>query len=177
MPDVAPTMPSSSSSSMPTSALDAAAQAKAAFEQFRQQQGSPATQSWGQPGFSFGPLPFGAPSSPFPFPPVPGMMPFPPGPSPLPQAPFAGVGTSLFQSLGTMLRLGIDLVNSGLQGLAAAGETVGGPQGRSMGCGCGGEHPAGGGCGCRQEFEYQSCCGCYYARPGGCCMPSVRNCP
>jgi hypothetical protein len=61
-----------------------------------------------------------------------------------------------------MIRLSIDLVNSGLQGLAGAIR----PHETDCDCGCG--------CGEREEPGCD-CCG-YYSSPCG-CYPSVRNCP
>jgi hypothetical protein len=65
-----------------------------------------------------------------------------------------------------MIRLSIDLVNAGLQGLAGAIRP------RESDCGCGG----GCDCGCGEREDL--CCDCcgYYSSPCG-CRPSVRNCP
>jgi len=175
MPDEVPMMPSSSADSAPAAGMDAAAQARAAFENFRQQHSFPRGETWGQPGFSYGPQPpMGGQVGPFPLPPAPGME-HPPAPGPSAQTQPPGQGQpepSLLRSVGTMLRLGVDLINSGLQGLAAVGEPGGGQHGYA---GYGEEHS---GCGCEGhgDFEPQGCGGCYYATPRGCCMPSVRNC-
>jgi hypothetical protein len=140
----------------PSPGASATAQAKAALDEFRRRAASRAG-VFGHPGISLGPSfagPFGPGAPPFPFPGQPGMSGDP--------SQISGVGTSLFQSLGTMLRLSVDLLNSGLQGfMSAAGSHSGG------GCGCN--------CGC------QSCCE-QFAAPQGCgcgcgCNPSVNNCP
>ena len=149
----------------PTSAAgaNATAQARAALDEFRRRAASRAG-FFGHPGITLGPFPsfggpFGPGAPPFPFPGQP-MMPGDP-------AQPGGVGTSLFQSLGTMLRLSVDLLNSGLQGF------VGATGSHSGGCSCGCN------CGCCEE----SCCAAF-AAPQGCdcgcgcgCNPSVRNCP
>jgi hypothetical protein len=142
--------------------------ARAALDEYRRRMALSHGDTWGHPGITFGPLPFAPPyemgAPPWPFPPPPGMMP------PLSGAPHApgprGREESepcLWRSLGTMIRLSIDLVNSGLQGLAGAVH----PHETDCGCGCG--------CGDRDAEPGCDCCG-YYASPCG-CRPSVRNCP
>jgi len=149
----------------PTSGENATAQAKAALEEFRRRAAS-RPGGFGRPGITLGPFPssggtFGPGVPPFPFPGQPS--------APGDPVQTTVVGTSVFHSLGTLLRLSVDLLNSGLEGfLAGAGSRSAG--GGSCGCGCG--------CGCEE-----SCCGAY-AAPQGCgcgcgcgCNPSVRNCP
>ena len=142
--------------------------ARAALDEYRRRMALSHGDTWGHPGITFGPLPFAPPyemgAPPWPFPPPPGMMP------PLSGAPHApgprGREESepcLWRSLGTMIRLSIDLVNSGLQGLAGAVH----PHETDCGCGCG--------CGDRDAEPGCDCCG-YYASPCG-CRPSVSNCP
>jgi hypothetical protein len=143
--------------------------ARAALDEYRRRMAVSHGDTWGQPGITFGPLPFAPPygmgAPPWPFPPPPGMTPPPCG---APQAPDAGgredSGPCLWQSLGTMIRLSVDLINSGLEGLAGVMR----PHGTDCGCGCG--------CGDRECSE--PCCDCcgYYSSPCG-CHPSVRNCP
>jgi hypothetical protein len=144
----------------PTNGESATAQAKAALDEFRRRAASRAG-VFGHPGITLGPVPsfsspFGHGAPPFLFPGQPAM-----GADP---AQATAVGTSVFQSLGTLLRLSVDVLNSGLQGfLAGAGNRS---SGGSCGCGCGCE---------------ESCCAAY-AAPQGCgcgcgCNPSVRNCP
>jgi hypothetical protein len=158
-----------SNPSNPSPGADATARAKAAMDEFRRRAAARAG-FFGHPGITIGPSfggPFGPGTPPFPFP---GQ----PADSAQPTA--VDAGTSLFQSLGTMLRLGVDLLNSGLQGfMNSAGPRSGGcscggscgceqsccAQFAAPGCGCGGGCSCGGNCGC----------GC-----GGGCNPSVRNC-
>ena len=144
--------------------------ARAALDEYRRRMAVSHGDTWGQPGITFGPLPFAPPygigAPPWPFPPPPGMMPPPSG---APQAPDGGREDSeqcLWRSLGTMIRLSVDLINSGLQGLAGAIH----PQETDCGCGCG--------CGCGERECEEPCCDCcgYYSSPCG-CRPSVRNCP
>jgi len=149
----------------PDAGAKATAQAKAALDEFRRRAASREGSVFGHPGITLGP-PFGPGAPPFPFPRQPG-MPGTSGPGQLQPA-----ANSLVQSLGTMLRLGVDVLNSGLQGfLNASGARFGGEHGGHGHGGCGCEScceqfapPHGGGCGCG--------CGC------GCdCMPGVHNCP
>ena len=145
--------------------------ARATLDEYRRRMAVSHGDTWGQPGITFGPMPFAPPygmgAPPWPFPPPPGAMPAPSG---APQAPDAGGCEAsepcLWQSLGTMIRLSVDLINSGLQGLAGAIH----PHETDCGCGC----DCGGG---ERECEEPSCdcCG-YYSSPCG-CRPSVRNCP
>ena len=143
----------------PSPGANATAQAKAALEEFRRRAAG-RSGVFGHPGITLGPPaggPFGPGAPPFPFPGQPMMPPDP--------APAAATGASLFQSLGTMLRLSVDMVNSGLQGfIAAAGSRTGGHSG---GCDCCHEESC-----CCQPPAPQGCgCGC------GCgCNPSVHNC-
>jgi hypothetical protein len=138
---------------------NATAQAKAKLDEFRRRAASRST-SFGHPGITLGPSftgPFGPGTPPFAFPGQPT--------SPVDSAPPSNAGPSVFQSLGTMLRLSIDLFNSGLQGFMASA----------------GSHSSGGGCGCNCGCE-ESCCDQYAAQGCGCgcgcgCNPSVRNCP
>jgi hypothetical protein len=143
--------------------------ARAALDEYRRRMAVSHGDTWGQPGISFGPLPFAPPypmgAPPWPFPAPPGAMPPPSGP---PQAPEPGGCEAsepcLWQSLGTMLRLSVDLINSGLQGLAGAIH----PREAECDCDCG--------CGDREcEEPGCDCCG-DYSSPCG-CRPSVRNCP
>jgi hypothetical protein len=146
--------------------------ARAALDEYRRRMAVSHGDTWGQPGITFGPLPFAPPygmgAPPWPFPPPPGMMP-PPAAAPPAPDPHAAKDPEpcLWQSLGTMIRLSVDLINSGLQGLAGAIH----PQETDCGCGCG----CGGG---EPECEEEPCCDCcgYYSSPCG-CRPSVRNCP
>jgi hypothetical protein len=143
--------------------------ARAALDGYRRRMALSHGGAWGHPGITFGPPPFAPPYGmgppPWPFPPPPGMMP------PLSGAPRApdprgreGPEPCLWRSLGTMIRLSVDLINTGLQGLAGAIH----PHETDCGCGCG--------CGDRECAE--PCCDCcgYYSSPCG-CRPSVRNCP
>ena len=146
--------------------------ATAALDEHRRRMALSHGDTWGHPGIAFGPQPFAPPyemgAPPWPFPPPPGMMPPVSG---APHAPERGGAEDtepcLWRSLGTMIRLSIDLVNSGLQGLAGAIRP------HENDCGCGG------GCGCGDDRECGEpgcdCCG-YYSSPCG-CRPSVRNCP
>ena len=137
--------------------------ARAALDEYRRRMALSHGDTWGHPGITFGPLPFapsyemGAPPWPFPPPPLSG-APHAPGPRGREES-----EPCLWRSLGTMIRLSIDLVNSGLQGLAGAVH----PHETDCGCGCG--------CGDRDAEPGCDCCG-YYASPCG-CQPSVRNCP
>jgi hypothetical protein len=146
--------------------------ARAALDEYRRRMAVSHGDTWGQPGITFGPMPFAPPygmgAPPWPFPPPPGMMP-PPAAAPPAPDPHAAKDPEpcLWQSLGTMIRLSVDLINSGLQGLAGAIH----PQETDCGCGCG----CGGG---EPECEEEPCCDCcgYYSSSCG-CRPSVRNCP
>jgi hypothetical protein len=145
--------------------------AAAALDEYRRRMSLSHGDTWGHPGITFGPMPsappYGMGAPPWPFPPPPGMMP------PFPGAHHASDPEGredpepcLFRSLGTMIRLSIDLVNAGLQGLAGAIRPHEGD------CGCGG------GCDCGCGEREDPCCDCcgYYSSPCG-CRPSVRNCP
>jgi hypothetical protein len=121
-------------------------------------------------------------------------MPWPasaPGAVPGPGGGSVAPSGSLFANLGTMLRLGADLINAGLQsgtqtmyGMAGAGP-VGhhGPvphdhnwphhgHGHWSGYGCGGEPHCD--CCCSTCAPYVDCCCCYGYRD---CQPGVHNCP
>ena len=150
--------------------------AAAALDEYRRRMSLSHGDTWGHPGIAFGPMPFTPPygmgAPPWAFPPPPGMMPPPFSGASQPPEPRGGEESEpcLWRSLGTMLRLSIDLVNSGLQGLAGAIR----PHETDCGCDCGGG--CGGGCGCgRREEPGCDCCGCYSSPCG--CRPSVRNCP
>ena len=143
--------------------------AAAALDEYRRRMSLSRGDTWGHPGITFGPMPsapaYGMGAPPWPFPPPPGMMPPLPGAS---HAPDPGGSEDsepcLWRSLGTMIRLSVDLINSGLQGLAGAIH----PHENDGGCGCG--------CDDREDAEPGcDCCG-YYSSPCG-CHPSVRNCP
>ena len=156
-----------------TAGADAAAKAKAAFEEWRRAffmtqpiAGAPPTMGWPYSG-AFGTGASGAPGAP-----PAGMLPPFFGPQPPLAPPQAGSGApSLFDSIGTLLRLSIGLVNSGLEGIAglAAERGHGG-----CGCGCSREEPecGCGGCDCG-GCDCRSSCDC----GSGCCCPSVHNCP
>jgi hypothetical protein len=141
--------------------------AKVPLDEYRRRMALSHGDAWGHPGITFGPLPFAPPyemgAPPWPFPPPPGMMPPFSGAPHVPDA--RGREASepcLWQSLGTMIRLSVDLINSGLQGLASAIR----PHETDCGCGCGDRECA------------EPCCDCcgYYSSPCG-CRPSVSNCP
>lgn len=145
--------------STPTPGAEATARARA-LDEFRRRTAESRGGVWGHPGITLGPIPaFGNPFGPGGEPPH-----FPKPPSAPAEA--VAAGGSLFQSLGTMLRLSVDVVNCGLQGfLAAAGSQKGG-------CSCG----------CNSGGWEESCCGEYAAPSRGCgcgcgCNPSVNNCP
>jgi hypothetical protein len=147
----------------PDAGAKATAQAKAALDEFRRRAAAREGSVFGHPGITLGP-PFGAQfgpgASPFPFPGQPGLQ----GTPGLGQVQPAA--NALFESLATMVRLGVDVLNSGLQGFLGA-----------SGARFGGEHSGDGHCGCGCE----SCCD-QFAPPhgGGCgcgCMPGVHNCP
>lgn len=146
----------------------APSRAAAALDEHRRRMALSHGDTWGHPGITFGPMPFAPPyemgAPPWPFPPPPGMMPPFPG---APHAPEAAhreeAEPCLWQSLGTMIRLSVDLINSGLEGLAGAIRP------HETDCGCG--------CGCGGEREEPDCdCRGYYSDACG-CRPSVRNCP
>ena len=145
--------------------------ARAALDEYRRRMAVSHGDTWGHPGVTFGPMPFAPPygmgAPPWPFPPPPGMMP-PPAGAPHAPEPRGGEDSEpcLLRSLGTMIRLSVDLINAGLQGLAGAIH----PHETDCGCGCDC------GCGDREDAEPGcDCCG-YYSSPCG-CRPSVRNCP
>jgi hypothetical protein len=165
MPDdaqAAPTAPAAPAAQAPS-------RARAALDEYRRRMAVSHGDTWGHPGMTFGPMPFAPPygmgAPPWPFPPPPGMMPPPTG---APHVPDTGGSEDsepcLWRSLGTMIRLSVDLINTGLQGLAGAIH----PHETDCGCGCG--------CGDLEDEEPGcDCCG-YYSSPCG-CRPSVRNCP
>ena len=126
----------------------ATAQAQAAFEEYRRRMAASRPRMWSPPGFGLGQTapPFG-----------PGPLPF--GPSPFQTGP--QVGSSLGQSLATMIRLSLDLVNAGLQELARSFSGSGGFSREYQDCGC----------------DCCDCCGSYSGSCGCGCNPSVRNCP
>jgi hypothetical protein len=80
---------------------------------------------------------------------------------PPPVAPAA----SLAEGLGSMIRLGLEAINSGLQALVGQPGAFGPPQ--MQGCGCH-EPPHG-------PMPY-GCCSCCMYSQHGCCNPSVSNC-
>jgi hypothetical protein len=145
--------------------------AAAALDEYRRRMSLSRGDTWGHPGITFGPMasapPYGMGAPPWPFPaPPPGMMPpFSGAPHTPDPGPCEESEPCLWRSLGTMIRLSVDLINSGLQGLAGAIR----PHETDCGCGCD--------CGCGGEREEPGCdcCG-YYSSPCG-CRPSVRNCP
>lgn len=148
--------------------------AAAALDAHRRRMALSHGDTWGHPGITFGPMPFappyemGAPPWPFP-PPPPGMMsPFPGAPNAPDPAHREAAEPCLWRSLGTMIRLSVDLINTGLQGLAGAIHP------HEADCDCGRECECGCGCGEREE-QGCDCCG-YYSSSCG-CRPSVRNCP
>ena len=147
----------------PTPGEKATAQAKAALDEFRRRAASRAS-VFGHPGITLGPGfggPFGPEAPPFNFPGMPSMASG--GPPP------ATAGPSLIDSLGTLMRLSVDLLNSGLQGFVGATGARAGTHGGSHGCGCG--------------CECESCCDHFASHDCGCgsgcgcgCMPGVHNC-
>jgi hypothetical protein len=164
---------STESSAGEASSLD---QAKARMQEFRQRMGGPGG-VWGHPGFGIGPGAPGEAPGPGPrMPPPWGFAPPPPPPGwgvpPVPDpsaAPPQGMPVgSLAQGLGTLIRLGIEALNSGLQAL------VGQP---------GAYAPQGpGGC---HEWAPQArmphhgtygCCSCCMYSQQGCCTPGVSSC-
>jgi hypothetical protein len=133
--------------------VQAGQRAKQAFEDWRQRMAAPSPFPPAGPPFGG----FGMPPS-FGFPPGVGVAP-PATPS---QTATSG---SLFNSLSTMLRLAVDLINANLQGMLASSAPQGGGYGQGGGCGSG--------CGCGPECV--DCCQHFGASCGG-CHPSVNNC-
>ena len=84
----------------------------------------------------------------------------PHAPAPPPEKPEKGSGTSLVEGIGTMLRLGVELINLGLQGGTQLLQGMYGPAGHM-----GHEHSEG----CRG-------CHCLYESHGCDCYPGVHNC-
>ena len=150
--------------------------ALAAFEAYKQRM---AGFSWGAPGFPPGGpwAPYGPPLPPGGFPPPPGWMPPPfSGQSPPSQGPsFPASGGSWLEGLGTMMRLGVQVLNAALAGGLQLLEGFSGPVGDEGGypgysppgrcpCGCGGSP--------LPHYQGHFSPG---AAPG--CTPSVCNCP
>lgn len=146
--------------------------AQAAFEEYRQRMAS--HMGTGAPReFPFGLHPMGG----WPGPGMPPPWPFPAPPPPPPGPPRSVTAPPLVESLGTMLRLAVSLINSGLESMAGSygAPAHGGPCGHGgmdmgphHGCGCqhehGHEHHHGHGC------MYKACCCC------GCCETGVSSC-
>src|ERR1019366_3874826 len=112
MPDdaqAAPTAPAAPAAQAPS-------RAAAALDEYRRRMSLSRGDTWGHPGITFGPMPsapaYGMGAPPWPFPPPPGMMPPLPG---APHAPDPGGSEDsepcLWRSLGTMIRLSVDLIN------------------------------------------------------------------
>lgn len=141
--------------------------AKAAFDEYRERM-------WG----AHGPPPFG----PFP-PPGISVWPYAPPPPagdwpPPPAAPArraAGSGASLLAGLGAMIRLGVDLINTGLQGGTQLLQALSGTPGHMA-------HEAHGGCpgcavghhDCGHAHGHHCLYGAHCCNP---CYPGVHNCP
>jgi hypothetical protein len=170
-----------------TSSLD---QAKAKMNEFRQRTAGSGS-VWGHPGVGIGPDPPSEPQGaglgagpamppPWAFPPPPpfgwgapqgppGMAgpPFPGGPS---MAPRPGMPAgSLAEGLGTMIRLGLEALNSGLQALVGQAGAFPPPD---AGCGCHESAPHGG----MPGGHPHGCSCCLYSQRGCCCNPGVSNC-
>ena len=138
------------------------------------------------PGFNM--PPFGGPPMPGAMPPPQGMMPPMPGFGPMPSPSTSG---ELFNSLGNMLRLGIDTINTVLassnqllQGLTSGGYQAPYPYHpypqpqHPQGCGRQGYGHMQHCCGHHQHNTYHdsgchSCCDVY---DESCCNPGVHNC-
>jgi hypothetical protein len=132
-------------------------EAQEKMNEFRQRMAGFAS-PWGHPGFGIRPPmppPWGAPA------PSPAG---PPGP-PSPPAP------SLAEGLGTMIRLGLEALNSGLQALVGQPGPFAPPH---MG-GCGMHDMHGSGMP-HMPHGAQGCCSCCMYSHQECCNPSVSSC-
>ncbi|PXF58391.1 MAG: hypothetical protein C4B58_06700 [Deltaproteobacteria bacterium] len=154
--------------------------AKAAFEEYKKRMAASHRTMPGNmesnPGHPFThPYAYGMPGWPYP---PPGGMPHPTlaqQPYPDPASPLKTSGGSLFESVGNMIRLGVDLANATLAGGVQLLEGFSGQRGYYEGpypdsrywgqnsCCC---DP------CSNQHGYVNCC-CDYC----CCNPSVNNCP
>ena len=142
----------------------------------------------GHPYAHTGPHPGGHPMFGWsaPWGPPPG-MPWPasaPGTIPIPGGQSVAPSGSLLENFGTILRLGADLINAGLQGgtqmmYGMGGSGVPGHHGPAA---HGHDHWSGHGCGCEPHSDcccsscapYVDCCCCYGHQD---CQPGVHNCP
>jgi|SRR3990172_2053380 len=182
----------SSEAATPSGFASHESKAKAAFDEYKKRMEAAGcaaggtSMHLGQPFIP--PYPYGMPAWSYPPPPPPMMMPQPPGPPPSAPhhpGPSIGSGKSLFESIGNMIRLGIETANAGLAGGAEMMRGVSGtgfqgwdphdhhpaPYPYSSGCGehhgCGENH----GCG---SHGYRNCC--EVCNSGCGCNPSVSNC-
>ncbi len=152
--------------------------ALAAFEEYKKRM---AGFSWGMPGFPPG-SPWGTYGPPFPpggFPPPPGWMP-PPFSSlsgPPIGSSFQAPRGSMLESLGNMMRLGVQVLNAALASGLQLLEGFSGPSGYEGGF-PGSYHPGHCSCGCGGSPLPH-----YHGHHNGllcwdpCCTPSVHNCP
>lgn len=154
--------------------------ARAAFDRYRAARGMPSGPHFARAGGghpSVSPYPHGMPG--WTFPSASGMMPQPPimpGQTHIP----AGTGSSLFASIGNLISLSVNALNTGLAGGLQIVEGFSGHGGhgasccdshhQSCGCSCG-YH--GSGCGGGHHGGYTDCCG---SCCDCCCNPSVNNC-
>jgi len=159
--------------------------AKIAFGEYKKRMESSGTTKGMGAGFnpaqSFDPSYYGG-APPWPYPPPSAAMPIPPYPQDPRQGmtdQFRGSGKSLFESIGNMLAIGVDLLSAGMQGSRQILEGfIGVGYGLERSPGPGHHHYHAEDCCCEMCYPHYDCCDCCYESccDCECCNPGVHNC-